>query len=78
MSGVPKSQIAKGVDLAEPWRALIQALSDHSNDLKASGTTRPTQVGYIGQPFYDTTLQKVVFASSLNPIVWRDAMGNVV
>jgi len=48
-----------------------------------SGVTavRPTSTvkgRWIGLPFYDTTLQKHVFLSSVNPDVWKDASGNVV
>ena len=45
-----------------------------------SGPTadRPTADLWIGRQFYDTTLNKPVYVSSVKPAVWRDAMANVV
>lgn len=47
---------------------------------RQSGPTaaRPTNLLWIGRQFYDTTLNKPVFVSSVRPVVWRDASGTIV
>lgn len=45
-----------------------------------SGTTaqRPDRFVWVGRRYYDETLNKPVYVSSVNPIVWRDAAGTIV
>lgn len=45
-----------------------------------SGTTanRPTTDLWVGRRYYDTTLSLPVYVSSLEPTVWKDAVGNTV
>lgn len=45
--------------------------------IQESGVTadRPTKSVWLGRRYYDTTLNKPVYVSSANPIVWRDASG---
>ncbi|QIM51624.1 hypothetical protein [Hydrogenophaga crocea] len=48
--------------------------------IRQSGPTaeRPTNLLWVGRPFYDTTLNKPVYVSQVRPtIVWRDAAGVV-
>jgi hypothetical protein len=42
-----------------------------------SGPTsnRPIAPGFVGQPYFDTTLGFMVWASQLSPAVWVDAAG---
>lgn len=48
--------------------------------IQESGTTaeRPTKSLWIGRRYYDRTLNKPVYVSSVNPTVWRDASSAVV
>ncbi len=48
--------------------------------VRQSGTTanRPVDGLWIGRQFYDTTLNKPVYVSAVNPAVWRDAAGTIV
>ena len=48
--------------------------------IQESGTTanRPTKNVWLGRRYYDTTLNKPVYVSAVNPIVFRDATGVVV
>lgn len=41
-------------------------------------TERPTSLLWIGRSYYDTTLKKPVYVSSVKPTVWRDAAGVAV
>lgn len=60
--------------------AWFAALHFVVNGITQSGATatRPTRGVFVGMQFYDTTLNKPVFASAINPIVWRDAAGVIV
>lgn len=44
---------------------------------RQSGVTadRPTKGLWFGRRYYDRTLNKPVYVSSVNPVVWRDAAG---
>lgn len=55
------------------WQRVILAAQQ-------SGTTanRPTSLLWVGRRFYDTTLNKPVWVSSVSPVTWRDAAGGVV
>lgn len=52
------------------------------NNTQATGTTaqRPTLAPYVGFMYFDTTLNKPVFASAVttSSTTWRDAAGTVV
>lgn len=45
-----------------------------------AGTTanRPISLLWIGRRYYDTTLNKPVYLSSVKPSVWRDSSGAIV
>ena len=40
--------------------------------------SNPSRPLYIGQSYFDTTLNKPIWVKSLNPTVWVDATGGVV
>lgn len=63
-----------------PWQAWFSRVHSIIVTGQQSGTTanRPTTQVWIGRQYYDTTLNKPVYVSSVKPIVWRDAMGNIV
>lgn len=62
------------------WAQWATRVHSVANAAVTSGTTsqRPTKGVWIGLQYYDTTLNKPVYVSSANPIVWRDAAGTVV
>lgn len=66
--------------IASAWAQWATRVHAITNAAVSSGTTsqRPTKGIWIGFQFYDTTLNKPVFVSAVNPIVWRDAAGTVV
>ena len=45
--------------------------------IQQSGTTAemPTKNLWIGRRYYNKTLQKPVYVSTISPTVWRDAVG---
>ena len=45
--------------------------------IQESGLTadRPTKNIWLGRRYYDVTLNKPVYVSAANPIVWRDSQG---
>lgn len=47
--------------------------------IQESGTTanRPIKNVWLGRRYYDTTLNKPVYVSAINPIVYRDAAGAI-
>ena len=53
---------------------------NYIRSIPQSGVTanRPKDGLWIGRQFYDTTLNKPVFVSAVNPTVWRDAGGTIV
>ena len=52
----------------------------NSNKATGIGSTaqRPVIALYLGMQYFDTSLGKPVYCSQLNPVVWRDAAGNIV
>lgn len=48
--------------------------------LQQSGITanRPIKSLWVGRRYYDTTLNKPVYLSAINPTVWRDAAAAIV
>jgi len=62
------------------WGTWFTQTDASASSLRQSGPTadRPVSVLWIGRFFYDTTLNKPVYVSSVNPTVWRDAMSNIV
>lgn len=63
-----------------PWQMWFSRVNTIVATGQQSGPTsaRPTTQVWIGRQFYDTTISKPVFVSSVKPIVWRDATGAVV
>lgn len=41
-------------------------------------TDRPIKNLWIGRRYYDTTLNKPIYISAVNPTVWRDSQGAIV
>lgn len=70
--------------LVSDWRSWIESVNYWLRPIGQSGTTtaRPvdgTQIPlYIGQTYFDTTLNKPIWVKSRNPTVWIDATGAVV
>jgi hypothetical protein len=66
------------------WQAFLSSVHDFLSPLGQSGTstTRPTDSSrnplYIGQPYFDTTINKPIWVKSKNPTVWCDATGTAV
>lgn len=48
--------------------------------IQESGITakRPTKNLWLGRRYYDSTLNKPVYVSSVNPVVWRDSAAVIV
>lgn len=70
-------------DQKKPFRTWFQWLSwVHRvvTSVTQSGTTaeRPTQILWVGRPYFDTTLGKPIWFESANPNVWVDATGTPV
>lgn len=63
-----------------PWYTWMARVNTLARSIQESGTTadRPTYLVWIGRRYYDTTLNMPVYVSSVGPVVWRDAAGNVV
>ena len=59
------------------WFSRVNAIIV-TNQQSGPTADRPTSQVWIGRQFYDTTLNKPVFVSAVNPIVWRDAAGAIV
>ena len=62
------------------WYTFFNNIRNYINWNSQSGITalRPVEHVYIGLQYYDTTLNKPVYVSSINPIVWRDSQGVIV
>lgn len=61
---------------------LVSAINENVskiNEIKSSGATasRPTPT-YIGQPYFDTTLGKPIWAKTITPVAWVDSTGTAV
>lgn len=66
--------------LTVPWGQWVSFVQQTVLSMRQSGVTanRPTSVLWIGRFYYDTTLNKPVWVSSVKPTVWRDAAGVIV
>lgn len=62
------------------WMNWATRIHNIARSLQESGTTanRPITLLWIGRRYYDTTLNKPVYVSAVNPPVWRDAAGVIV
>ena len=62
---------------AAEWIYWFNRVNSIAQSLQQAGPTadRPTTQVWVGRQFYDTTLNKPVWVSSVRPIVWRDAAG---
>lgn len=62
------------------WMQWFSTAHSYILSIAQSGSTanRPVSGLWIGRQFYDTTLNKPVYVSAVNPTVWRDAAGTVV
>jgi hypothetical protein len=67
-------------DVTTPWQYWFSRINSVAQTLQQSGPTadRPTAQVWVGRQYYDTTLNKPVYVSSVRPIVWRDAAGTIV
>ena len=67
-------------NFAPPWANWFSLTDRYASSVAQSGITadRPTSNLWIGRFFYDTTINKPVYVSAVNPTVWRDAAGVVV
>ena len=63
-----------------PWLSWISWVHDFVYAGRQSGSTadRPTSGLWIGRCYFDTTLNRPVYASAVRPTVWRNADGVVV
>jgi hypothetical protein len=70
----PKNGVA-----TNPWQMWFSRVNSIIATGQQSGTTaqRPTTQVWIGRQFYDTTLNKPVYVSAVNPVVWRDAASTI-
>ena len=59
------------------WYQQLQATVAWNFNASATTAKRPTNP-FIGQHLLDTTLNKPIWCTSLNPVVWRDATGTAV
>lgn len=85
VSPVPTdTRISDNGTLTRTWQAWFSSVYFWLRPIGASGTTtnRPVASGsiplYIGQTYFDTTLEKPIWLKSLNPTVWCDATGSTV
>lgn len=62
------------------WNSYLSWLEGTVIAARTSGTTaqRPTKNLYIGQFYYDTTLNYPVYVRTISPVVWRNGAGAVV
>ncbi len=67
-----------------PFIQWLQSIDADDNMIKASGTTANRPAGSMGFPlwvgyyYFDTTLGKPIWLTSLSPTVWVDATGGAV
>lgn len=70
--------------LVSEWRSYLESVNYWLRPIGSNGTTtnRPVDTSqiplYIGQTYFDTTLNKPIWVKSKNPTVWIDATGAVV
>lgn len=66
------------------YQAFLASIHTWLGPVGLSGTTAqrpvntPQNMVYIGQMYFDTTLNKPIWAKKLNPTVWADATGATV
>ena len=60
------------------WVQWLYKLWINTNNESGTTANRPTEHLYIGKMYYDTTLNKPVWLSSVRPSVWKDAAGTTV
>lgn len=62
------------------WIQWLIALGNIVNNTQDTGTTaqRPNPAPYVGFYFYDTTLSKPIYAKTVSPATWADALNNPV
>lgn len=79
----PKVQFSVTEGIAPEVASLLHSLQIIAFNSTRSGSTasRPTDSlpgRWIGESFFDTTLNKPIWLKSVNPDVWIDATGAVV
>lgn len=62
------------------WIFWLTLLGVTVNNASGAGPTaqRPVTAPYIGFQYWDDTLQRPIWASTITPIVWKDAAGVVI
>lgn len=87
LSPIPSSLnpiVEKTGILSTVWRSFMESVNYWLRPIGSSGTTanRPVDTSqiplYIGQTYFDTTLNKPIWVKSKNPTVWIDATGAAV
>ncbi len=78
-SNTPVVDLKDGM-ATKPWQAVFSRWHSIVVTGQQSGATakRPTDQLWIGRQYYDTTLNKPVYVSSVRPVVWMDSAGTVV
>lgn len=77
----PRWPMFFGDGFTAAWAGWFSVLQNIAFAASSSGTTiqRPTKNLFLGQPYFDTTLNKPIWVSAISPaIVWVDATGAVV
>ena len=76
---LPSNDPVAGSDgkFTRTWSQWLSWAHVSLSSIRQSGPTseRPTSVLWIGRQYFDTTLNKPVYLSAVNPNVWRDASG---
>ena len=64
-------------DTSPLWIRWFESLGNAFNNLQATGTTsqRPNPAPWIGFPYFDTTINKPVWAKTISPTAWVYADG---
>jgi len=70
----------KGDSITSIWENWMTMAYTVLFGLTLSGSTlgRPTQNLWVGQMYFDTTLNKPIWIKTIQPVVWIDATGTVV
>jgi hypothetical protein len=77
----PDADIVDNEGVITPrWNSWFTWIDSTVSNARASGITaqRPIKSVYVGQFYFDTTLNYPVYISSVNPIIWRNGAGVVV
>lgn len=77
----PDADIADANGRITPrWNSWFAWIEGTVTAARTSGTTakRPTSGVYIGQFYFDTTLNYPVYVAAVGPIVWRNGAAVVV